>query len=320
MTEKLELPQQKSEQTPVLVSFFSLFVGVCILSGAAILIRFSEQELSPNATIFNRLWIAAVALWLWYGIKVVRQRLSPRDSLELQETYTITVRDFLLLLVDGIVGSACLVTWAWSLTQTSVANSNLLHNVTPIFATLGGWLFFRHSFDGKFLLSITLAWLGASFIGIEDWQVATNNLIGDAVALLSAVLNAGHYLIIEKLRAKLPTESILRWYCLFGSLLVLPFALIAKDKLFPSSVSGWLAVISLGILCSIIGQGIITHYLKKFSAGFVTLFLLLEPLLTAILAWIVFNELLSPLNWLAFFLVLAGIYLAKSSQGIEKST
>ncbi len=319
MTNNLELPQQQMEQTPVVVPIFSLFVGVCILSGAAILIRLSEQELGPNATIFNRLWIAAVALWLWYGIKAVGQRLS-QDSLGLKETYTITVRDIVLLLVDGIVGSACLVTWAWSLTQTSVANSNLLHNVTPIFAALGGWLFFRHYYDGRFLIGITLAWLGASFIGIEDWQVATNNFIGDAVALLSAVLNAGHYLIREKLRAKLPTASILRWYCLFGSLLVLPFALITEEKLFPSSVSGWLAVISLGILCSIIGQGIITHYLKRFSAGFVTLFLLLEPLLTAILAWLIFYEWLSPLNWLAFFLVLAGIYLAKSSQGTEKST
>jgi drug/metabolite transporter (DMT)-like permease len=49
-------------------------------------------------------------------------------------------------------------------------------------------------------------------------------------------------------------------------------------------------------------------------------FLLLDPVITAILAWIIFAERLTPLNWLAFSVVLAGIYLAKSSQGAEKLT
>jgi drug/metabolite transporter (DMT)-like permease len=68
----------------------------------------------------------------------------------------------------------------------------------------------------------------------------------------------------------------------------------------------------------VIGQGIVTYTLKRFSSGFVSLFLLLEPLITTILAWGIFFERLSWLNGLAFFVVLAGIYLAKSGQGTEK--
>jgi len=48
------------------------------------------------------------------------------------------------------------------------------------------------------------------------------------------------------------------------------------------------------------------------------MFLLLEPIITAILAWLVFDESLSPLNLLTFFVVLVGIYLAKSGQGADK--
>jgi drug/metabolite transporter (DMT)-like permease len=39
-----------------------------------------------------------------------------------------------------------------------------------------------------------------------------------------------------------------------------------------------------------------------------------------VLAWIIFSEELSPLNWLAFSVVLAGIYIAKPSQGSDKVT
>ena len=65
---------------------------------------------------------------------------------------------------------------------------------------------------------------------------------------------------------------------------------------------------------------IFIHTLKQFSAGFVSLFLLLEPILTAIFAWIIFSEKLNFLNWIAFTTVLVGIYFAKSGQGAQKST
>lgn len=319
MTSTTELQKNQGKPILILVPLFSLFVGVFILSSAAILIRWSEQEVGPYATILNRLWIAAVVLWLGYGIKTVSRNLF-NNSPTPQQTDKLTVQDFVLLLADGVVGSACLGTWAWSLTQTSITNSNLLHNVSPIFAAFGGWLFFRQHFDGKFIIGMMLAVIGASVISVEDWKLTTNNFVGDALALFSAILNSLHYLIREKLRVRLTTTTILRWYCLLGSIIIFPFAFFTEDRLFPVTVLGWLPLISLAVLCSILGQGIVTHYLKQFPSGFVTLFLLLEPVLTATLAWLLFDEHLSLLGWSAFFMVLSGIYLAKSSQDFEKSS
>jgi drug/metabolite transporter (DMT)-like permease len=83
--------------------------------------------------------------------------------------------------------------------------------------------------------------------------------------------------------------------------------------LFPNSWQTWLAVICLAVLCQIIGQGLLIHNLKQFSSAFVTLLMLTEPLLTALFAFIIFAEKLSPLNWVAFIVVLIGIYIAKLS-------
>ena len=47
--------------------------------------------------------------------------------------------------------------------------------------------------------------------------------------------------------------------------------------------------------------------------------MLLQPILTAVLAWFVFKEPLNLLNWIAFFIVLLGIYLAQSGEGIAHS-
>ena len=296
-------------------AIFVLSVALLAVSFAAIFIRFSEREISPNATVFNRLWIATVVFAVWNGVGAARRRMS-EDLPEVRSGYTLG--DVILLTAVGIVSSASLGFWAWSLTQTNVANSTVLRNLTPLFTTLGGWLLLGRRFDNRFLVGMTLALVGALAIGIDDLQTAGENLAGDIAALLSAMFYAANLLIAEHLRIKFPATTILMWRCFIGSILILPLVVFAGDRVFPYSWQGWLAVIALAVICQAFGQGLLIHSLGRLSSGFVALFLLLEPVITAILAWMLFSESLSLFNWLAFAVVLAGIYLAKSSGNADK--
>ncbi|MUG97787.1 EamA family transporter [Scytonema sp. UIC 10036] len=322
MIEKVEFSQSQTKPALDLIDLSLLLIAVMILSLAAIFIKLSENELGPNATIFNRLWIGSLALLIWKAMPTERgdRVYAPPNttSLDYRVQPTWTIRDLALFVVSCGISMLCLLTWAWSITQTSVANSNLLHNLTPIFATLGGWLFLGHLFDGRFLIGLVLTLAGAIAVGVEDLQVTPQHFIGDAVALLSAVFYAGSFLISSQLRSKFSATTILLCNCTVGALLILPIVVIRENQVFPSSATGWLAVIGLGVLCQAIGQGIVTSSLKNFSAGFVSLFLLLEPLMTAIFARILFAERLSIFNWVAFFVIMVGIYLAKSGKGAEQ--
>ena len=293
-----------------------LSAALLAVSLAAIFIRLSEREISPNATVFNRLWIATAVFGLWNGADAVRRRMSGND-VEVRST-NYTLRDFMLLTAVGVVSSASLGFWAWSLTQTNVANSTVLRNLTPLFTTLGGWLLLGRRFDGRFLLGMAVALGGAIAIGMDDLQTAGDNFAGDIAALLSAVFYAANLLIAEHLRTKFPATTILMWRCFIGSILILPLVVLAGDRIFPNSWQGWLAVIALAVICQAFGQGLLIHSLGRLSSGFVALFLLLEPVITAILAWMLFSESLSLFNWLAFSVVLAGIFLAKSSSYADK--
>ncbi|WP_299415653.1 DMT family transporter [Acaryochloris sp. IP29b_bin.148] len=304
-----------SPSAPV-VPFVALIAAVGILSFSAIFTRLSEQELSASATIFNRFWIASLALGMWSGFHQFRQpSLEPtRPSPPLQG------RDLLWFLCLGILIYGRAGSWAWSLTQTSVANSNLLHNMTPLFATLGGWLFLGHRFNRQFLMGMGLALTGVLAIGIGDFQVGTSSLVGDGAALLSAVFYAANFLVIERLRVKFSTSTIMLASCMVTGLLTLPIVLLGGNQLFPTSTTVWLAVIALGVISQGLGQGLLAYCLKQFTSGFVSVFMLLEPLITAILAWKIFSEQLNLLNWIAFFVVLMGLYLATISKGASKSS
>jgi drug/metabolite transporter (DMT)-like permease len=315
MTTELRLSQIQSDRTPAVIGLTTLFLAILALSFAAIFIKLSERELGPVATIFNRFWVATLILGLGNVLKTLSERHSHGSSLQKQH---YTVSDLVLLLVMSCFFSGTLITWAWSLTQTSVANSNLLHNVTPLFTTLMGWLFLRQCFEGRFLLGMVLAISGSILIGLGDLQVASDNFTGDSLAILSAVFSAANLLTVEKLRAKFSATTILLWCSFFGTLLTFPIVLLTEDVLFPYSWAGWLAIIAQALVCQVLGQSLQAYNLKQFSSGFVAVFLLLDPVITAILAWVIFSEQLSPLNWVAFSVVLAGIYLAKYSQGADK--
>jgi drug/metabolite transporter (DMT)-like permease len=55
----------------------------------------------------------------------------------------------------------------------------LLNNLTPVFTTLGGWLFLNKRFDQKFLVGMVIALCGALALGLED----LNNLEGNLEAM-----------------------------------------------------------------------------------------------------------------------------------------
>lgn len=294
----------------------SLLVGVVAISFGSILIKLSEAELSPNAIVFNRFWLASVVLALWHGYKTIRQRLSGDQPVE-QQSYTS--QDLWLLLSAGISWAAALVFVAWSLTQTSVTISSVLHNLAPIFTSLGAWLLFRQGMKRQFLIGMFIAIGGAIAIEIEDLQIATGKVQGGLAAIISAVFLSAYLLIVEKLRTKFTPTTIQLWICAIAALVIFPILLFTQDQLFPLSVNGWLNVISLALICQVLGHGLLTYSLARFDSVVVSLVHLLEPVFSSIFAFVVFGERLSFSNWVGFAVVLIGLYLAVESQSAVDS-
>ncbi|MEM1172751.1 MAG: DMT family transporter [Cyanobacteria bacterium P01_H01_bin.35] len=310
----MKVIQQQTSIKENVTAIISLAIAIVALSWIAIFFRLLEQEIGPFATAFHRVWLATFVLGVWNRLQALRYQFST-DNVE-QQPYTSWV--LMQLLIAGICFAGDQILWAWSLTQTSVANSTLLTNLNPLWTTLLGWLIWGQHFDKRFLIGMGVAMVGACIIGIEDLQVATGNLQGDGVAVLASICFSIYLLIVEKLREKFSAETILFWSSLFSTLLILPIVLVIEDRVFPYSWQSWVLVILLGFVCQILGQGLINYCLKRLSSAFVAISLLLAPIITAILAWMIFSESLSLLNGAAFAVVLLGIYLAKSSNSAIK--
>jgi len=326
------------------LAFLWLILGLIALSSTAIFIKLSIREISAEATVFNRLWIATLA---FTGLNWLQREQPPSAVSESKMEGGHTTQNsgaadhssaavtgqqqklpwatINLLLALGFVHLVGRYLWTWSLTSTTAANGAMLANMPPLFTALGGWLFLGQRFDRRFLSGLAIAVIGAITLAIGDWiqpkeaLFGTSALLGDGAALLSSVFYAASFLLVEKLRQRLSTSRILVWRCAIGLLLATPIVWAIDSTIFPISTMGWIAVIGLALISEVTGHGLIVYSLKHFSSTFVTIVLLLEPAPVAAIAWLWFGEFLDPLNILGFFLITLGIYLAKTGTGATGS-
>ncbi|MEB3274194.1 MAG: DMT family transporter [Prochlorothrix sp.] len=347
---QLDLPRPMPVRSNV-TTLLTLCIALLAVSFAPIFIRLSEEELGPNGTVFNRMLIFSVVFGLGRFLQSYRQAQPDRSTAPNETSSSllnteadsiapdsesasasipgqtqspspndpITFSQWILLLMVGVVAVTTLVLWAMSLQYTSVAKSMLLNNLTPVFTTLGGWLFLRQRFGWKFLLGMVVALGGALALGLEDLGGADGNLLGDFYALMSAVFLGAYFLVVEQLRYRFSATTILLWRCAIGSCLLLPLVWFTEGQLFPTTLSPWLAVIGLGLISEGLGQRLLAESMKSLSSSFISIFLLLEPIVSALLAWAIFAESLSSTTWVGFAVILSGIYLAKSGPGEQNS-
>lgn len=300
--------------TPITTSLLALSIGTLAIAFSGILIRLSENELGPTATIFNRFWIVTIIFSLWNQFSPYQNRVSEEELLPQALSHST------LLLAAGMLFPLSQISWAWSLSHTTVTLSTLLHNLTPLFTCLGGWLWLGQRYDWQFNLGMFLAIGGCVVIGWSDIHTATLRWQGDWTAVLSAILYAGYILVVKQLRATVKTMTILLWVSALGSLVSLPIVLLTENRLFPCSFQGWLIAIALAVVCQALGQGLIAYTLNRLSGGLVALSHLSEPVLTGILAWLILAEQLDWSTGIAFFLIMLGLYLGVTSFSAIDST
>lgn len=289
-----------------------IFLALIIYAFCPILIKLGEYEIKPNTVVFNRLWMALPILGCWNWVlsfkgKETKKRLSFKGFSQAGK------KMLFLLIISGIFIASNQLLYAYSLTQTSVANSNLLHSITPVFTTFIEWVFLSQEFNRRYILGIAIAIGGSLALVANDFSINIDKLQGDGIALLSALLWSGSILILEKLQTHFSINLITLISSLVGTVFSLLILLANGDDLFPHSWQVWIIMGSFGII-ELFGKICLTYSLKRLSSGLVGTILLLDPVITAFLAWGIFSETVGLLSGLIFVVILFGVYLATSSE------
>ena len=281
--------------------FLILVAGVACLASGGIFVKLSE--LGPITTAFYRILLAMPPALAW-----ARFSPAPRPRTGL---LNIPRGDFLLLAASGVFLALDLILWHISFHYTTVANSNLLANLVPFVVVPVSWLLFGERIAAVFLAGLITAVCGVVLLMLGKINPSPENFLGDMLAVATAVFYGLYLITVGRLRERYNAGDILFWGG-FSSLAVLfAAAAVWEDALVWHTMRGFLILACLAAFSQIGGQGLIAVSFGHLPAAFASVAVLMQPVIAAFYAFLIFSETLSALEILGAGVVLSGIYIAK---------
>ncbi|WP_371742507.1 DMT family transporter [Ensifer sp. ENS09] len=292
-------PVTQASQSHNRVAMAALLIGGAAIGGSPIFVRLSE--VGPMATAFWRVALALIPLlaWTWFRPEGAGGRRPEKLS------------EYALLILPGVFLAIDLGAWHYALTKTSVANATLLANLAPVFVTLASWLLFRARISIVFAVGLVTAVAGVITLKGGPMALGDGNLLGDGVAVVAAMFYAGYILAIGQLRSLFSTVRIMIWSTASAAICMLPMAILFEPTLLPPTAFGWAMLFGLAFVSHAGGQVAITYALAYLPPAFSSLTLLLQPVVAAILAWVLLAEPVSLMQAIGGAIVLVGILIAR---------
>jgi drug/metabolite transporter (DMT)-like permease len=267
-----------------------LVLGATVIGLAPILVRLADA--GPAAVGF---WRVAIALPL-LGLMALRT-----------DGGVGAPNRFALL--AGLAFACDLAFWHYSIHFTSVANATVL---TPVVVTAAAWIFLKQQPAKLFVAAVALAVAGAWLMAVGRGADApgANPPLGDTLALTTAVWYALYFLAISAARRSVGATRVMFWSSAASAPLLLIAALALGEQILPATAVGWAAVIGLGIM-HVAGQGSIAWALGRLPAATASVVVLIQPVVAALLGWLLFAEALGPLQSLGGAIALFGVVLSQ---------
>jgi drug/metabolite transporter (DMT)-like permease len=283
-----------------LLASLALVAGALAIGSAGIFVRLSET--GPIASAFWRGAFALPLLAVWArfesgrgarGAQVVRSPWEPR------------------FFWVGALFAGDLAFWHWSLMLTSIALSTLEANLAPIGVTLIAWIAWRERPRPTFVAALLLALGGVSLMVSPKLGQGSRALLGDLLGIATAGFYAGYIVVVARLRASYATNVVMFRTTLVYTLLLLPLALM--DRFLPQTKQGWLLLVALAVIAQVVGQGLIAFALAHVSATFGSVGLYVQPVASAVYAWLLLGERLTAIQVIGGAITLSAIALARAT-------
>lgn len=287
-----------------------LAVGIVAVSTAAIFARLAFEDLGRRSVGFSlvlaasRLILAALILLpAWRGLR--QAALEPKA-----------------LLYAGVAGLFLALhfgTWISSLAYTSVAAATTLVTTNPIWVTLLTGLWLKEKTTRLTWLGIGVSLLGGLLLALGDAHAETvnsNPLLGDCLALVGAWTFSLHMLFGRAAQRRgigLGSYVAITYSVAAIVLLPLPWLFGAGYTGYPGRVYLWILLMAL--LPQLIGHTSLSWAIRWLSPTLVTLAILFEPVISSLLAYLIFQEIPGPLVLVGGGVLLLGVAAASVGSG-----
>ena len=247
--------------------------------GPAVAIVANHTSLSPLQTAFWRLLIAivpvtALALYMTRG-----GRRPTRTTL-------------LLAMAVGTLVAASQLSYFAAVADSGIAIPTLIPcGLGPILTAVGQTVIFKERVDGRTLVAMAAAITGLALLVLDGPAEVTTK--GVLLSIVSAVTYAAYTLAAGPVSRRMDVTALNAASITGGAVAMLPFVVLSGGPGVADSVAGWAALLHLGLVVSGFSYLLYFNAARVLPSTHITILVLLEPLVAALIAVAFFGEALT---------------------------
>ena len=192
----------------------------------------------------------------------------------------------------------------------------------PIFSIGAGIIFFREKINGINIVGILLSLVGIVLVAMAKGDVGKHFIWGIVLLLIAVISEVGHASLTKSLAGNYPSQVIVMYQFLIGSIFLFPMFLwkgiqgfnmevyFSADVLYP--------ITCLAVLCSSLAFSLWVSTIKNLGVAKSSIFSALIPVAAAIIAWVIGHEVMNDRQWAGIAISTVGVILSqytKKSKG-----
>jgi len=210
----------------------------------------------------------------------------------------------------GVLFAGSLVTGLTALRETSIANATLIMSLQPVLVLMIAPKLFKEKVRITQVVSSAVAMIGVTVFILAAASTSGATIRGDLIAFSNLFVWTGYFLLSKHVRstgAGAHSWSFLAIVFVWSSLFVAPWALATSDDIGGMTIKDWILVVCMVLLPGVLGHGMMTWAQRHVDVTVLSLLMLLQPVLGALGAWIVYDQHLNGLQIFGGVLVLGAL-------------
>jgi drug/metabolite transporter (DMT)-like permease len=285
-------------QNKNLLAYLALGIGILSLSFSAMFVRWADAP--GPVTAFYRIFFSIFLLLPFF-----LPRLKTNRAIK---SWTI-----IFPLLAGVFTACDLALWTTSLSYTTAANATLLGNTAPLWVALGTWLILKQKLSSAFWRGLAITLMGAALIMGTDFILHPRFGMGDVMAIFTGFFYGGYFLFTERSRTQFDPISHIWFVGIGASISLFLVNTVLQNPLSGYPTQTWLVFLLTTVVSQLIGYMSLAYALGHLPASVVSPTMILQPIVTTLLAIPLLDEIPSIWQGIGGAIALIGIYIVNQS-------
>ncbi len=278
-------------------SIFVILVGMISLGLASIFVRLCNAP--PVVIAMYRMTISAILVAPVFFV-------TKRNKIK----YSEIKKDIIPFIFLGSLLAVHFILWITSLSYTTVLSSTVLVTTNPIFVAIFSLILFKERTKKGTVIGIIAAFIGSVFIALSARNEGVGSNFGNFLALSGAVAVSFYLIFGKRLRERFDLITYIFFVYSFAAIILILASIITRQNFFNYSYKTYVYFFLLALIPQVTGHTAYNWALKYFSASFIAVAILGEPIFATFFAFVILKEVPTLIELVGGALILTGIYFS----------